>query len=120
MRKLIVFAAAGLLLAAPAAAAQATYATAAPTKVIVAMHDPGCHWFYLGGGPNHRKYSKTLTRSGPVSLVNLDEASLKITGPGGSKIDRVGAKVTLKAKGVYTITMVGQAPDDNHLKLTIK
>jgi hypothetical protein len=32
----------------------------------------------------------------------------------------VGAKLTLKAKGVYRITMVKQAPDDNHLKLTIK
>lgn len=120
MRKLIFTAVAGLLLAAPAIAEPSGHATAAPTKVIVAMHDPGCHWFYSSGGPNHRKYTKTLTRSGPVALVNLDEASLKITGPGGTKIDRVGAKLTLTAKGVYAITMVGQAPDDNHLKLTIK
>jgi hypothetical protein len=120
MRKLIFTAVAGLLLAAPVAAAQATHAAAAPTKVIVAMHDPGCHWFYASGEPNRRKYSKTLTRSGPVTLVNLDEASLKIKGPGGTKIERVGAKLTLKSKGVYAITMVGQAPDDNHLKLTIK
>jgi hypothetical protein len=32
----------------------------------------------------------------------------------------VGAKVTLRAKGLYKITMVGQAADDNHLKLTIR
>ena len=98
----------------------ATSAMAAPTKVIVAMHDPGCHWFFAGGGPDKRAYTKTLVRQGPVTLVNLDEASLKIAGPGGTKIERVGAKLTLNAKGVYRITMVGQAPDDNHLKLTIK
>ena len=112
MRKLILTAIAALTLAAPAAAA--------PAKLVVAMHDPGCHWFYLGGGPNHRKYVKTVTRQGPVSLVNLDEAALKIKGPSGTKIERVGATLTLAAKGVYRITMVGQAPDDNHLKLTIK
>ncbi len=87
--------------------------------VTVAMHDPGCHWFYAGGGPNHRKYTRTLTRSGPVSLLNLDEAALKVAGPGGTKLDRVGRRVLLKAKGVYTITMVGQAPDDNTLKLVV-
>jgi hypothetical protein len=112
MHRLVLVGIAALMLAAPA--------SAAPTRVIVAMHDPGCHWFYLGGGPDHRTYSKTLIRQGPVTLVNLDEASLKIAGPGGTKIERVGAKLTLKAKGVYRITMVAQAPDDNHLKLTIK
>jgi hypothetical protein len=112
MRKFILIGLTGLLLAAPAAAA--------PAKLIVTMHDPGCHWFYLGGGPNHRQYAKTVTRTGPVTLLNLDEAALKVTGPGGNKIERVGANLTLNAKGVYTITMVGQAPDDNHLKLTIK
>jgi hypothetical protein len=114
MRKLILTGIAGLMLAAPAAAA------AAPAKLIVAMHDPGCHWFYVGGGPNHRHYVKTVTRSGPVTLVNLDEAALIIKGPSGSKTDPVGGKLTLKAKGVYKITMVKQAADDNHLKLTIK
>jgi hypothetical protein len=112
MRKLMITAIAALILAAPATAA-------APTKLVVGMHDPGCHWFYLGGGPNHRKYVKTVTRHGPVALVNLDEAALKIKGPGGTKTDRVGGNVKLTAKGVYKITMVGQAPDDNHLKLTI-
>ena len=112
MRKLILTTLAALVLAAPAAAA--------PAKLVIAMRDPCCHWFYLGGGPTHRKYVKTVVRSGPVTLVNLDEAALKIRGPGGAKIERVGAKLTLRAKGVYRITMVGQAPDDNHLKLTIK
>jgi hypothetical protein len=64
--------------------------------------------------------SRRAATRDPVTLVNLDEAALKINGPGGTKAERVGAKLTLKAKGVYKITMVRQAPDDNHLKLTIK
>jgi len=118
MRKLIVIGVAGLMLAAPAAAT--TNTAVSGKKLIVAMHDPGCHWFYNGGGPNNRAYSKTAVRVGPVTLLNLDEAALIIKGPGGTKIDKVGAKLTLKAKGVYKITMVKQAPDDNHLELTIK
>ena len=39
---------------------------------------------------------------------------------GGIRHDKVGATMALKAKGVYKITMVKQAADDNHLKLTIK
>jgi hypothetical protein len=112
MRKLILTSIAGLMLAAPAGAAPAT--------LIVAMKDPGCHWFYTGGGPNNRKYVKTIVRTGPVTLLNLDEAALIIKGPGGTKKEPVGAKLMLKGKGVYKITMVKQAPDDNHLKLTIK
>jgi hypothetical protein len=111
MRKVILTAIAGLVFAAPAGAA--------PTTLVVAMNDPGCHWFDTGGA-NHHKYVKTVVRTGPVTLVNHDEATLKIKGPGGTKLDRLGAKLTLAAKGSYTVTMVGQAPDDNHLKLTIK
>ena len=120
MRKLILAVIVGVMVAVPVAAAQVNHAAATPTKLVVAMHDPGCHWFYVGGGPDHRKYAKTVTRSGPVRLVNLDEAALVIKGPGGTKHEKVGASLTLRAKGVYTITMVKQAPDDNHLKLTIK
>jgi hypothetical protein len=125
MRKLIFTAIAGLTLLTAslmlvATAAARTAAAAKTTKLVVAMHDPGCHWFYTGGGPNHRQYSKTVSRTGPVKLVNLDEATLIVKGPGGTKHDKVGASLTLKAKGVYKITMVKQAPDDNHLKLTIK
>ena len=112
MYKLLLAAIAALILAAPAGGA--------PTTLIVAMKDPGCHWFYTGGGPNHRKYVKTMVKSGPVTLLNLDEAALIIKGPGVTKKLAVGAKLTLKAKGVYAITMVRQAPDDNHLKLTLK
>jgi hypothetical protein len=118
MRTLILTAIAGLALAASAAAGPAGANGA--KKLIVAMKDPGCHWFYVGGGPNQRKYVKSVTRTGPVALVNLDEAALIIKGPSGTKHEKVGATLTLKAKGVYRITMVKQAPDDNHLKLTIK
>ena len=109
---------AGLLLA--SAAAARTTSAAHASKLIVAMRDPGCHWFYKGGGPNARMYSKTAVRQGPVRLVNLDEAALIVKGPGGTRHDRVGATLKLNAKGVYKITMVKQMPDDNHLKLTIK
>ena len=121
MKRLVLAGIALLALAAAATSAViAAPAATAPTKLVVAMRDPGCHWFYLGGGPEHRKYAVTAIRSGPVTLVNLDEAALIIKGPGGTKTDRVGGKLTLTAKGIYRITMVKQAPDDNHLKLTIK
>jgi len=111
MRKLILTGIAALMLAAPAGAA--------PTTLIVAMKDPGCHWFYTGGGPNNRRYVTSVTRSGSVTLLNLDEAALIVKGPGGTKTERVGAKLTLTAKGTYHLTMVKQASDDNHLSLKI-
>ena len=119
MRKLIVISIAVLAVAASAVAPGV--ASAAPTKapLVVAMHDPGCHWFYVGGGPNHRQYAKSVVRSGPVTLLNLDEAALIVKGPGGGKTARVGARLTLTAKGTYRITMVKQAPDDNTLILKI-
>ena len=107
----------GLIVAAPAAGRSTSSAKA--TKLIVGMHDPGCHWFVTGNSPN-RKYSETAVRTGPVNLVNLDEATLIIKGPGGTLHEKVGATITLTAKGVYKITMVKQTADDNHLKLTIK
>jgi hypothetical protein len=88
---------------------------AASTKTVtVAMHDPGCHWFLVGG-----KYMKSLSVKGPVSLFNVDEAALKIAGATGVKLDAVGKKIPL-VRGTYRITMVGQAPDDNTLILIVK
>ena len=107
MRKVIITGIAALALASPAAAGKA--------QLVIAMHDPGCHWFSVGG-----KYMKSVVRQGPVTLVNRDEAALKIKGPSGTKIDRVLGTVTLRTKGTYHITMVGQAPDDNHLTLAIR
>lgn len=107
MYKLIVPAIAALALAAPAAAGKA--------PLVVGMHDPGCHWFHVGG-----KYVKSVTRTGPVTLLNQDEAALRIKGPGGTRLEPVGKKLTLSAKGTYKIVMLHQAPDDNHLTLTIR
>jgi hypothetical protein len=119
MRKFILIAIAVLAFAASAAATSAASAKASKAPLIIAMKDPGCHWFYLGGGPNNRHYAKSVSRSGPVTLLNLDEATLIVKGPGGTKLEKVGVKLTLLAKGTYHITMVKQAPDDNHLILKI-
>ena len=107
----------GLIVTASAAGSPTSGAKA--MKLIVGMRDPGCHWFMTGSSP-HRMYSTTKVRTRPVNLVNLDEATLIIKGPGGTRHEKVGATMTLKAKGIYRITMVKQAADDNHLKLTIK
>src|SRR5262245_4411124 len=118
MRKLFLTGLTGTLLAAAVLAGPG--AAAKPSQLIVAMRDPGCHWFYLGGGPDKRQYSKTVIRRAPVALVNLDEAALIIKGPGGTKTEAVGARLKLRAKGVYKIRMVHQESHDNILKLTIK
>jgi len=107
MRKLIITAIAALAVAVPASAGTST--------LVVGMRDPGCHWFQVGG-----KYTKSVVRHGTVALVNHDEAALMIKGPGGTRIEKVGAKLKLHAKGTYRITMVKQASDDNHLVLRIK
>jgi hypothetical protein len=119
MRKFILISIAVLAFAASAVLPIAALGATNKAPLIVAMRDPGCHWFYVGGGPNHRKYVESVIRSGPVTLLNLDEAALIINGPGGTKTEPVGAKLTLTAKGTYRITMVKQAPDDNHLTLKV-
>lgn len=88
-------------------------ASPAAQTVTVAMRDPGCHWFQTSQG-----YQKSLSVTGPVNLVNSDEAALKIVGAHGAQTDRLGGQVSL-APGSYTITMVGQAPDDNTLHLSV-
>lgn len=91
----------------------ANRAVAARTVTVV-MHDPGCHWFSVNG-----KFTTTMSVRGPVALANHDMAALKIAGPAGTRRDAVGKKVTL-GRGSYRITMVGQASDDNILKLVVK
>src|SRR5262245_58108573 len=119
MRKLILTSIAVLALAASAVVTSAASATVTTGPLIVAMKDPGCHWFYTGGGPNHRKYAKTIAWQGPVTLLNLDEAALIVKGPAGTKTVRLGTTLTVRAKGTYRITMVKQAPDDNTLILKV-
>jgi hypothetical protein len=88
--------------------------TTAPTTLRVVMRDPGCHWFAVGG-----KFTTTATVAGPVRLLNLDEATLKAASVGTAKRIPVGRSIVL-GRGHYVITMVGQAPDDNHLKLVVR
>ena len=78
------------------------------------MHDPGCHWFMRSG-----KFSKTAAVKGRVRLVNHDEAALKLTSRHGSKKIPVGKSLVV-GHGKYVIMMVGQANDDNYLKLTVR
>jgi hypothetical protein len=113
MKKLTLFLAVAGLLAFGATQAFA-HTSAAPKTVKVVMHDPGCHSFMSGG-----KFTKSLTVAGPVKLANYDENSLIVKGSSGTVIVKVGKSAPL-AKGVYGITMVHQAADDNHLKLTVK
>src|SRR3954447_16208675 len=84
---------------------------AAAVKVV--MRDPGCHWFAVGA-----KFKTKLAVSGAAKLSNLDEAALKIKGAGSVKHVKVGRTAAL-GRGAYTITMVGQKPDDNTLHLTV-
>jgi len=104
---------AGLLSAYAGAGAQASPA-AAPGTVTVAMHDPGCHWFQAGG-----KFTKAMSVRGPVGVVNRDIATLKVAGKGRVLRIPVGKRIVLSS-GAYRITMLGQAPDDNTLHLTVR
>jgi hypothetical protein len=85
----------------------------APKTLVVAMHDPGCHWFLV-----HGKYTKSHSVAGSVRLRNMDEKALKVASSHGSKLIPVGKSLVLK-RGHYVVTMVDQASDDNHLKLTV-
>ena len=110
---LVICGAAAVLALGAGQAAGATHQAHAVKTVTVVMKDPGCHWFSANG-----KFTTRLTVHGPVALANYDEAALMIMGPKGMQLDKVGKKVVL-ARGIYRITMVGQAPDDNHLKLVV-
>jgi hypothetical protein len=95
--------------------ALATTSHQATTKTVkVVMRDPGCHWFLV-----HGKYAtKDTVKANRVKLVNYDEAALKVTSRHGMKRIAVG-KSALLGHGSYVIMMVGQAADDNYLKLTV-
>ena len=93
--------------------AHTTHAATA-TKVTVVMHDPGCHWFSVNGALKTK-----LAVRGPAKLLNVDEAALKVVRAGAVRHVAVG-KTVLLGKGTYAITMVGQAADDNHLKLVVR
>jgi hypothetical protein len=96
------------------ALATTTRLPAAPKTLKIVMRDPGCHWFKV-----HGKFTKTATiKAGSVRLVDHDEATLKVASRHGLRHIPVG-KSTVVSRGSYVIMMVGQAPDDNYLKLTV-
>lgn len=100
--------------ATPAAAPEPPAAAATPHVVPVVMADPGCHWFEVGG-----KNRARLVMHGATAVRNLDEAALIVKGAGAVNRLAVGKTLTIADVGTYEITMVGQAPDDNHLKLVV-
>lgn len=112
----------GTVLVAIAAAAVATGQALAtgtthertPGTLRVVMRDPGCHWFSIGG-----TFTVKASIAGPVNIANYDEAALRVTGNGVTRRIPVGNQLLLR-HGRYVITMVGQAPDDNHLRLTVR
>jgi sorbitol-specific phosphotransferase system component IIA len=68
----------------------------------------------------HGKMTKTDTvKANRVRLVNLDEAALKVTSRHGARHVAVGKSLVVGHEN-YVIMMVGQAPDDNYLKLTVR
>jgi hypothetical protein len=115
MRKalILLFVVSGLVLTVSQALGASGQAGGTKTVTVV-MRDPGCHWFAVGG-----KFTTKLSVKGPVALVNFDEAALKVAGPTGVRRAPIGKKVVL-GRGSYRITMVGQAPDDNTLKLVVR
>ncbi len=60
MRKFVILSIALLAFAASAAATSAAPAAANKAPLIVAMRDPGCHWFYVAGD---RIIASTSSRS---------------------------------------------------------
>lgn len=87
--------------------------TAAPKTLTVVMHDPGCHWFLV-----HGKVAKIASVTGPIRLKDLDENTLKVASRTGLRFVHVGRSIVLD-RGNYVVMMVGQAVDDNYLKLTV-
>jgi hypothetical protein len=104
---------AGTLLASGVAAASS--GKAAPKVVPIVMADPGCHWFSVNG-----KNTTKLVVKGARTFRNLDEAALIFVGKKFHKQLAVGKSLRIAKPGVYHITMVDQAPDDNHLLLIVK
>jgi hypothetical protein len=91
-----------------------THHQSAPKTLKIVMRDPGCHWFMV-----HGKYTtKATVTANRVRLVNMDEAALKVTSRHGVKHIGVGQS-KLVSRGNYVIMMVGQASDDNYLRLTV-
>jgi hypothetical protein len=96
-----------------ALAANSTHHAATPT-LTVAMRDPGCHWFLV-----HGKFTTKASVAGSVRLRNLGEATLKVASRSKLQYIKVGHSIVL-SHGSYVVMMVGQAVDDNYLRLTVR
>ncbi len=107
-------AACGLALGTSQALAATHHHAAFKTTLVVAMHDPGCHWFSV-----HGAFTRTASVGGPVRVENRDEATLKVASRHGMQIIPVGKSLVL-THGNYVVMMKGQAVDDNYLKLTVR
>jgi len=119
MKALLISLAVGAAVAAAACGTSGALAAAshqaAPKTVRIVMHDPGCHWFAV-----HGKFTKNDTvNAARVRLVDLDEADLKVASRHGLRHIPVGKSIVV-GRGNYVIMMVGQAPDDNSLKLSVR
>jgi hypothetical protein len=111
----VVAAAALAVSAASASSAKARVHAIKAKTVTIAMHDPGCHWFLDRG-----KYYRSVSVHRGTKFRNLDEAAMIFKGKGFTKHVAVGKTLRIKKAGVYHLTMVKQAPDDNHLLLIVK
>lgn len=115
MKIILIAALAALTLGAgQALAATHHHGAAAKSTLVVAMHDPGCHWF-----SSHGKLAKDASVAGPVRVRNMDEATLKVVSRSVTRYIKVGKSLVL-GRGHYVVMMVGQAVDDNYLKLTVR
>ncbi len=115
MKKILVISAiAAIAFGASQALAASQHHHTATKTLVVAMHDPGCHWFLI-----HGKFRTAAKVSGPVRVVDRDEAALKVASRHGTKRIPVGKGLVLR-HGSYVVMMVGQAVDDNYLKLTVR
>ena len=109
-----IFALAALALGTGQALAASSHHNAAPRTLKVVMHDPGCHWFLVHG---HMRLTASV--NGPIRLQNFDEATIKVASRSGAHYIKIGRSLLIH-RGHYVVMMVGQAPDDNYLKLTVR
>jgi len=105
---------AALALGTGQALAASSHHNGAPRTLKVVMHDPGCHWFLV-----HGKMRTTASMKGPIRLQNFDEAALKVASRTKARYVKLGRSVILH-RGRYVVMMVGQAADDNYLKLRVR
>jgi hypothetical protein len=113
MKVLVVSVLAALALGGGQALAAGTHHAETRTLTVV-MHDPGCHSFSI-----HGKLTTKASVPGPIRLKDLDENTLKIASRTKLRLVHVGKSIRL-SRDHYVLMMVGQAVDDNYLKLTVR